>query len=160
MSLESALKELQERKDDPTYWQELHEHARQRAKAELEKWEREQVRLEKKYNKQQEQGLGYKWPVYAVTCQNCGRIFYTERADHDRLKFCRETCQRERANKLARWARRMNRIKTCLYCGETFIGKKSNSLYCSHACKQKAYRARRVTASKLDNDVPSESRNV
>ena len=152
-ALDKGLKELAEHGKDPSYWQQLNERWKQRRKEELAKWEKEQIRLEKKYNEQHERGWLYKWEsqVWKLQCHNCGRIFYTERADYYRIKFCKQECQQEKANKTAKEARRERNRKLCRQCGQTFQAKKADAVYCSHACKQKAYRGRREsTATHLE----------
>jgi uncharacterized OB-fold protein len=135
-----------ERKGDPSYWLELHERSLQRKKEEQEKKEREQARLEKKYIDQHQRGYlrQYESQVWKLQCHNCGRIFYTERADYSRIKFCKQECQQAMANKMAKEARRERNLKQCKQCGQVFQAKKADTVYCSHACKQKAYRGRRT----------------
>lgn len=141
--LDKGLAELDKRKNDSSYWQQLHEWSIKRRKEELEKWEKDQMRMEKKY-KEQEQGVRWLYPVWKLECHNCGRIFYTERTDYYRIKFCKRECQQEKANKTAKEARRERNRKLCRQCGQIFQAKKADTVYCSHACKQKAYRGRQL----------------
>ena len=85
-------------------------------------------------------------------CPYCGNAFYT---CNNRQIYCPDTfigtsCA-VKANQARQKAyraeeRKSTLQKTCAVCGRTFTAKKVDALYCSAACKQKAYR-RRVTNS-------------
>jgi hypothetical protein len=105
-------------------------------------------------------------------CESCGREQWEDVSDDDRRYFSRyqlreETrpyeggCGREVTNttyasrrwvtacsercsaKALRRMRREHRRATCETCGETFTPTRSDSRYCSPACRQKAYRERK-----------------
>lgn len=60
-------------------------------------------------------------------------------------------CRRE-TNRLERLqARREKRVKTCPVCGSIFSGQRSDTIYCSFACKQKHYRSE--TKKKLNVEL-------
>ncbi len=40
---------------------------------------------------------------------------------------------------------RVTAIASCRFCGEAFTASRSDAAYCSNACRQAAYRRRRVT---------------
>lgn len=85
-------------------------------------------------------------------CPYCGEVFYTW---NQRQIYCPDmgygtSCVLKaniaRQKELRAVKRKSILQKTCVVCGGTFTAKKVDALYCSAACKQKAYR-RRVTDS-------------
>ena len=77
-------------------------------------------------------------------CPYCGKVFYTR---NKRQIYCPDTgCGSScalKANKERRKELHAEECqKTCIVCGHTFTAKKVDALYCSAACKQKAYRRR------------------
>lgn len=91
------------------------------------------------------------------TCPNCGCRFHKRNRGWYRRPwsrsggsdscslFCREKLDREYDNRRARERRAKKRgDRECAQCGETFEPRRTDSVYCSNRCRQKAYR-RRVT---------------
>jgi hypothetical protein len=93
-------------------------------------------------------------------CANCGRAVNTsEQRWRPRLwSFCSEKCQRLHLSihqaTLARQRRAEARgaTRVCADCGEHFEPVRADSLYCSGACRQKAYR-KRVTVAKVNQGI-------
>lgn len=88
-------------------------------------------------------------------CDNCGREVNTCELRRAQWVFCSEACQRRRLAihyaALARQQRAEARgpSRACAECGEHFEPVRANSVYCSGACRQKAYR-KRVTVAKSE----------
>ena len=61
--------------------------------------------------------------------------------------LCSDQCKREHHNKLQREKRLEGRKKECGQCSESFLAPRSDTKFCSVACKQRAYRARQVVVS-------------
>lgn len=89
-------------------------------------------------------------------CDSCGREVNTSEqrcGRHRQWVFCSEACQRRHLSihyaALARQQRAEARgaTRVCADCGEHFEPVRADSLYCSGACRQKAYR-KRVTVAK------------
>ena len=83
-------------------------------------------------------------------CGNCKRTFYSER--NRNLMYCCKRCRDEyyktryyhEVTKPRRIAARQNkRDKSCKSCGREFSPPRSDSVYCSNACRQKEYRERK-----------------
>ena len=84
--------------------------------------------------------------LYRGDCPVCGRSVVQPHLYG--AGTCSEECRHEQTLRRRREIREIRRGKrTCETCGETFIPKRSDSRYCSGACRQKAYRERRTTAS-------------
>ena len=67
---------------------------------------------------------------------------------HGRHCFCSAVCRRSYYGSLQRDRRQKANNRECATCGETFQGTRSDSRYCSSACRQRAYRHRQaVTAN-------------
>jgi len=85
-------------------------------------------------------------------CEGCGRPVYNER--NSRVRFLTFCCERCRRRAQAAWAceqrRRARSTRRCEMCGETFELTRTDAKFCSDACRQRAYRQRRVT----DNASP------
>jgi hypothetical protein len=98
----------------------------------------------------------------AAPCEGCGRQVHNEHnfRSHSRT-FCCKQCEHQAYAAEARRQRAEARglTRTCVECGETFAPKRSDSRFCSAACKQKAYR-RRVTDNASAAGNALESRNA
>lgn len=87
----------------------------------------------------------YVYPIRRIICEGCGNIFYTMVPVK---KYCNERCcylgfwKHKREKRLA-----MRKDTVCKTCGNTFTPKRSDAVYRSNACRQKAYRQ-----SVTDND--------
>ncbi len=77
-------------------------------------------------------------PVRRITCEGCGSTFYTTVPTK---KYCNERCcclgfwRRKREKRLEK-----RKDMVCKTCGKAFTPKRSDAVYCSNACRQKAYR--------------------
>nr|WP_290461073.1 hypothetical protein [Acutalibacter muris] len=76
--------------------------------------------------------------VRKIICMGCGRVFYTQIASK---KYCNYGLCGNRGYqkdlKQRRLEKRQNRV--CKSCGKEFTPKRSDSLYCCSACRQRAY---------------------
>jgi predicted nucleic acid-binding Zn ribbon protein len=88
-------------------------------------------------------------PDYTHTCGNCGRSFYGAK----QRRWCSDACgeairqgRRAAGRYIAREAR-TSRPQACAVCGETFTPSRSDARFCSNACRQDAYRKRKLGAS-------------
>ena len=74
-------------------------------------------------------------------CKTCERtVHYPWDLVDRRHIFCSERCRKAHYTRVQRDKRLANRQKTCV-CGKKFVGARSDSKYCSAACKQRTYRA-------------------
>ena len=77
-------------------------------------------------------------PVHRIVCGGCAKIFYTEVPTK---KYCSERCcylgfwRHKREKRLEK-----RKDMVCKTCGKTFTPKRSDAVYCSNVCRQKAYR--------------------
>ena len=72
-------------------------------------------------------------------CLNCGKPIFTLTSKKNIRKFCSNECQQAHRH------RERFKFVICNYCGKTFEEKRdSPNLYCSHACTNKAQRARKL----------------
>jgi hypothetical protein len=79
------------------------------------------------------------------SCIACGRIFYVSRSLAGRRDYCLDSCiNTVRARRLREQRGQANSGKSCVACGSTFDAVRSDQVYCGVACKQKAYRKRKV----------------
>jgi hypothetical protein len=89
---------------------------------------------------------GLKWafeelPLSASPCHHCNRPVFIKRRKGSRYVVCGNRCRESVYNANARrWHRRPVQKRACSTCGEQFTPKRTDALYCSAACKQKAYR--------------------
>jgi len=74
---------------------------------------------------------------YIIKCDNCGEEFQHE----NRLKcYCSQKCVNDVNVKNRKEFRDETRKKVCGYCHKSFQRARIDSLYCSNACRQAAYR--------------------
>ena len=79
-------------------------------------------------------------PVHKIICEGCGCVFYTRIWSKKycyykkcgNIGYCKQLKQRRLAEP--------PRIQICRGCGKAFSPKRSDALYCSNACRQRAYR--------------------
>ena len=104
-------------------------------------WEQEnQEKLRDDYFYRCAHGIqnNYVYPIRRIICEGCGNIFYTMVPVK---KYCNERCcylgfwKHKREKRLA-----MRKDTVCKTCGNTFTPKRFDAVYCSNACRQKAYR--------------------
>lgn len=80
-----------------------------------------------------------------VTCERCGRVIVC--ADWEPERYTRPVCSAECRNAIRRTDRKMSRELhkvECQECGELFSPKRSDAVWCSNACRQRAYRKRKA----------------
>jgi len=88
-----------------------------------------------------------KWALKA--CVYCDRPLYVSIEKPPRIVACKKICCDAAKAKKRRAI--LRGTKQCAECGETFTPKRTDSRYCSAACKQKAYRRK---AEVLDGGTP------
>jgi hypothetical protein len=80
-------------------------------------------------------------------CAHCGRpVFNLLRRKQPKLVICGSACRVAASLAKAR-LRRALQPKACVICGESFAPKRTDSCYCSAACKQKSFRHRHLRLS-------------
>ena len=93
-------------------------------------------------------------PVRSIICKGCERVYFTQ---VHCVKFCYH-CQQ--GNVGAMYVKRRKSLKkrentVCKNCGNTFTPKRAGAVYCSSACRQKAYRERVAdSVSHQNDDIP------
>jgi hypothetical protein len=105
-------------------------------------------------------------PTTARPCEGCGRPVHhvpswcNPYAPPPRHALCSRACRRRQQSAVARARRAKARSATraCACCGEHFESKRADAVFCSGACRQKAYR-RRVTADECLAGETIDSRN-
>jgi hypothetical protein len=99
----------------------------------------ETVAVCEKCLKPQEQGQNH----LDMICGGCGRRMILAAKKHNgqwRVSACSDRCDQRVRRKRGRELRmRWRRQRTC-QCGQAFMPKRSDAIYCSTACKQRAYR--------------------
>ena len=85
--------------------------------------------------------------VRKIICKGCGREFYTQIKSK---KYCNYYLCGNRGyrKELSERAREARQDRVCKVCGKVFTPTRSDGVYCSNACRQKAYRQ-----SVTDNQV-------
>jgi hypothetical protein len=78
------------------------------------------------------------WWCEPRSCEHCGRTVIQELSVKTQIIACSPQCRRDIFNASHRRAE----MTVCSTCGELFTPARSGALYCSVACKQKAYRDR------------------
>ena len=76
--------------------------------------------------------------IYKKYCPVCGKAFYTR--NPRRIYDNYYQCARHRHRKNAKIQKAKARKTTCAICGNVFTPARAGAMYCSKACKQKAYR--------------------
>jgi hypothetical protein len=81
-------------------------------------------------------------PKRGHTCQMCGTIFLSIRRTG--VKYCSATCRKRASNGHKTW----NTHRRCEQCGKGYTISQPHQWhrYCSNACRQAAYRARKREA--------------
>ena len=105
------------------------------------------------YEYENQEDLKYTWylqtigrateyaPVRRINCKGCERVYFTQ---VHCVKFCYE-CRFDNIG--AMYVKRRKSLEkrkntVCKNCGNTFTPRRSGAVYCSNACRQKAYRER------------------
>jgi hypothetical protein len=76
-----------------------------------------------------------------LPCDHCARSIRIPRRYKLKLIVCGEACRRAIYAAQAK-LRRAHYPEPCIVCGESFMPKRTDSRYCSSACRQAAYRNR------------------
>ena len=87
---------------------------------------------------------------YRIVPCGCGRTFIA----HDgRMKTC-EACQAhaQQKRRTRRTAEAQRLPTTCIQCGQRLTVQRRTKVYCSRACQQQAYRARRSLRTEVTPD--------
>lgn len=79
-------------------------------------------------------------PVRKIICEGCGCVFYTRiwSKKYCYYKKCGNIGYRKQLKQ--RRLAEPPRTQVCKICGSVFTPKRSDALYCSNACRQRAYR--------------------
>ena len=91
-------------------------------------------------------------PIRKIICAGCGCVFYTRIWSK---KYCfYKKCGNIGYRKQLRHRRLAEppRTQVCKECGNTFTPKRSDALYCSNACRQRAYRQSVTDKTSGQND--------
>ena len=110
-------------------------------------WEYRNQELLKAWYQEKISGKNPNLAVRKIICKGCGREFYTQIKSKKYCYYylCGNRGYRKELSKRAREARK---DRVCKVCGKVFTPKRSDGVYCSNACRQKAYRK-----SVTDNQV-------
>ena len=88
------------------------------------------------------------WNTEYGSCDTCQRTVYYPYRNIDRHHvFCSQLCSSRYWNKVQRHKRLESRQKECKGCEKAFTAPRSDTKFCSAACKQKAYRVRQGAAA-------------
>jgi hypothetical protein len=110
-----------------------------------------------------------RWPIVISEARRCrcGTEIYCTGDTYDSQSWwwakasetCSPLCAREQANADARDRRRELRAgRTCAVCGEEFEPTRADARYCSSACRQDAYRKRKLGADPSQNGARARPR--
>jgi endogenous inhibitor of DNA gyrase (YacG/DUF329 family) len=96
----------------------------------------------------------------AAACESCGRPVHDERNTY--RTFCSEQCRHAGNLAAARDERRRARgaTRACEPCGDQFEPTRSDSRFCSSACRQAAYRRRSADRVAVTANAPEPSRSL
>ena len=102
-------------------------------------WEyKNQAYLKERYEEKMSGKRPYH-PVRKIICKGCGREFYT---NIETKKYCLYGLCGNRGyqKELSQKRREARQDRICKVCGKVFTPTRSDGVYCSNACRQKAYR--------------------
>jgi hypothetical protein len=89
------------------------------------------------YRRHRLAGWHSRWAITgAWSCKGCGRQVHAH--SHRVATYCTESCKRAAANQ----RRRVESAARTCPCGRSFTASRSDAVYCSNACRQRAYRQR------------------
>ena len=79
-------------------------------------------------------------PIRKIICEGCGCVFYTRiwSKKYCYYKECGNIGYRKQLKQ--RRLAEPPRAQVCKVCGNVFTPKRSDAVYCSNACRQRAYR--------------------
>jgi hypothetical protein len=96
---------------------------------------------------------GRGWYDEPSPCDGCGRpVVYGRDSRWCRRLYCSERCERRAEYRASRPG--ADRKTACASCGVEFAPKRSDSRYCSPACRQKSYRTRQSTGRSSGTEGP------
>ena len=102
-------------------------------------WEYENQETLRQWYEEKISGVKPDLAVRKIICKGCGCVFYTQIASK---KYCYyHLCGNrgyQKDLKQRRLEKRQNHV--CKSCGKTFTPRRSDAIYCSNACRQRAYR--------------------
>ena len=110
-------------------------------------WEYQNQELLKSWYQEKISGKKPNLVVRKIICKGYGREFYTQIKSK---KYCLYHLFGNRGyrKELSERAREARKDRVCKACGKVFTPTRSDGIYCSNACRQKAYRK-----SVTDNQV-------
>ena len=95
-------------------------------------------------------GESWRWDYDAQLCDTCSRPIVNQITRQVRRHiFCSQRCERTYYSE-RRTRRRRERAdlgKACVGCGTAFTASRSDTAYCSNACRQRTYRIRKKMAA-------------
>lgn len=94
----------------------------------------------KKYEQNELRGIEQTLIVHE--CKQCGKTFYSY--NNNNPKYCSYRCANEVYITKRKEIKALEKQKECEICGKPYTAKKKDSRYCSNACKQKAYRMKKI----------------
>lgn len=102
-------------------------------------WEYENQDTLKEWYEEKISGERPNLAVRKIICKGCGRVFYTQipTKKYCLYSLCGNLGYRKEL-KQRRLEQRQDRV--CKSCGKTFTPKRSDAVYCSSACRQRAFR--------------------
>jgi len=80
--------------------------------------------------------------IHKLICSHCGKPVYSK---NPRALYCGYRCRNDAQIAMKARRRELKRFKRCRTCNKNFQANRKDTVYCSVACKQKAYRERNVT---------------
>ncbi len=82
--------------------------------------------------------------IAQVLCMHCHRFFYSPvESYHKGIRYCSYRCRNDASIVRQKQARELERYKTCPCCGRHFKAVRRDTVFCSHACKQRNYRRKK-----------------
>ena len=102
-------------------------------------WEYRNQELLKSWYQEKISGKKPNLVVRKIICKGCGREFYT---NIETKKYCLYGLCGNRGyqKELSQKRREALQDRVCKVCGKVFTPTRSDCIYCSNACRQKAYR--------------------
>lgn len=113
----------------------------------------EQERAKLNYDKWQLEGCAYR-KAYKIICPVCGETSYTFQP---LKRYCSWICKQKASCRRSNDRRKKPQAAAaCAVCGKMFTAR-NKALYCSNACRQRAYRMREALQIK-DNPCAGDSK--
>ena len=97
-------------------------------------------------------GNSPEWLSEPRPCKGCGRLVI-DYLSYWESTYCSESCRMDYYRAKGKKKRaEIRRTRTCASCGQSFNPKRTDMRYCSAACKQSAYRQRKVPSLSADRE--------